>query len=151
MPKNGMDPRTMSIRHFSEELFERHPVWKWDAATEGHEPVDDYDPLPDDQGHLFVMASFEAPNGQRLSGYLVGYDFHHAFGLLVGDEAQTFNCHLPEFYEASFAKIFAALGTEPFDVWPLRYESEFGFAGSPPLKGVFELEEDGTFRCRPDC
>ncbi|MEO8177247.1 MAG: hypothetical protein ABI895_00300 [Deltaproteobacteria bacterium] len=42
----------MGEARLTEKLFKRYPIWKWDDAMEGHDPVLQPDPLPDEEGTL---------------------------------------------------------------------------------------------------
>jgi len=125
----------MECSDFSWELFERHPVWKWNATVDGYCPVEDFDPLPTDEPTLFMKATLTASTGEVFDGYLVGLDRFYAFGLFVGGEEYVINLRLPETIEAAAAAISRKLG-KPVRFFPLRYETDLHFAGQPRITGT---------------
>lgn len=127
----------MECRDFSRGLFERHPVWKWNATADGHCPVEDFDPLPTNEATLFMKATFTMASGEVVDGYLVGLDRFYAFGLFVDSEEYVVNLRLPETAEAAAAAISGGLG-KPISLFPLSFETDFHFAGKPRITGVLE-------------
>jgi len=128
----------MSGANLTEELFARHPIWKWNDAMEGYLPVPHSDPLPKDQGTLFIRARFAAASGEQFAGYLVGLVSFYAAGLFVKDEEFILNLNLPDLMEADVARIKERLENPALRMFPLKYQDDVGFQHSPPLIGVLE-------------
>jgi len=128
----------MSAAELTQEQFERCPIWKWDDAMEGYLPVAHSDPLPKDQGTLFIRARFAAASGEQFTGYLVGLGSFYAAGLFVKDEEFILNLNLPDLMEADVARIKELLDNPALRMFPLKYQDDIGFQHSPPLIGVLE-------------
>lgn len=127
----------MSEKDFSEELLRRNPVWKWDDDMEGHVPVIDYDPLPEDEVTLFIRATFTTPTGETLPGYLVGSESFYAIGLFVGGHEFVLNLNLPEMIAQDAERILELLGGSREGLFPLAYRDDVGFRHSPAIRGSF--------------
>lgn len=127
----------MEYRDFSKELFDRHPVWKWNATADGHCPVENFDPLPKDESTLFIKAIFTAASGEVFDGYLVGLERFYAFGLFVSEEEYVINLRLPETAKAAEVAISGTLG-KSVRLFPLRYETSLHFAGEPRIAGTLD-------------
>ncbi|MEO8178049.1 MAG: hypothetical protein ABI895_04375 [Deltaproteobacteria bacterium] len=127
----------MSETDLTEELFARHPIWKWDDAMEGHEPVLHYDPFPDEEGTLFVRARFTAASGEEFAGYLVGIEIFYAVGLFVMGEEHVLNWNLPDRVEGHVKRIKELLQRPALQMFPLKYRDDVHFQLSPPLIGEF--------------
>ena len=98
-------------------------------------PVENFDPLPEDEPALFLKAEFETPRGERFKGYLVGDDTFYAFGLFVDGNEHVLNLNVPKLIEATERELAATRG-ESFRLFPLKYETSLAFAGHPRISGV---------------
>ncbi len=121
---------------FSEDMFSRCPVWKWNDSMDGCCPVEDYQPLPEEEATLFLAASFKAPGGERFRGYLVGSESFYAFGIFFGGEEYVFNFRLPGLMMETFQGLQVRLKNEEFELFPLRYETSLRFRGKPRIEGA---------------
>lgn len=126
----------MIVKNLQKIHFEEYPVWAWTDSEDAHEPVLQIDPLPDDRGTLFVRATFTAPNGHRFDGYIVGATAY-SVSLFVENSKVKFNCNLPPFVQKEIDRLFDLLNEKPFDLFPLKYETDFHFQGEPNLAGDF--------------
>jgi len=114
----------MSEKDLTEELLKRHPVWKWDEEMEGHVPVADYDPLPIDEGTLFIRAKFCTKSGDQLGGYLVGTESFYAIGIFAEGEEFVLNLRLPDLAQQSLSKLRRLLGSPSLVLFPLEYVAD---------------------------
>ena len=125
----------MSEARLTEESLARHPIWKWDDAMEGYEPILAYDPLPDEEGTLFIRARFEAASGEQFAGYLVGIESFYAIGLFVSGQQYILNCNLLDWIERDVERIKELLQRPGLRMFPLKYRDDVGFRHSRPLSG----------------
>jgi hypothetical protein len=131
----------MKVKRLNKYSFEQHPVWRWDDENTSHIPVDQSDPLPDDVGDLFIKASFYAPDGLMLEGYIVGLVSFHAIGIFVDDKSLLFNSNFPQMAHQELGELYSFLRMKPFPVFPLRYETNFHFAGGDNISGFFDFKQ----------
>jgi len=124
----------LSAAHFVE-----YPVWKWDEAQEFHCPVSSFEPLPEDEGTLFIRSRFEAPDGLSFDGYLVGTRTFFAFGIFIEDQEYLINLNLPDMAGNTITEMSEVLGLNDLELFPLGYETTVHFQGEPNLKGVLNL------------
>jgi len=117
--------------------FETYPVWTWDDQNEGYLPISEAEPSPGDYWGLFIKAHFQTSKGFSFEGFLVGDEFFHAFGLFVKDELIVINFNLLDELDEDLKKIYELLKCEPFDLFPLRYESSVRFKGGKKISGLF--------------
>ena len=129
----------MNCKELTEESFDSFPVWTWDDENEGHIPIKNFDPLPEDVPTLFIKACFETPKGRKFRGYLIGSDTFYAFGLFVKGQEYVFNLNLPDMIESTLGDIFHLLDDNPFDLFPLKYETSVHFNGKSDLSGIISL------------
>jgi hypothetical protein len=129
----------MSESDLTEAGLQRHPVWKWDDAMEGYLPVQQPDPLPHDQGTLFIRARLVAASGEEFSGYLVGVEAFYAVGLFVMGQEFVLNLNLPDLIADDTEQIRALLGKPALQLFPLKYTDDVGFQHSPAIRGELSL------------
>lgn len=129
----------MSEGDLTEAAFQRHPIWKWDDAMEGYLPVQQPDPLPHDQGTLFIRARLTAASGEEFSGYLIGVEAFYAVGLFVLGQEFLLNLNLPDLIAGDAEQLRSLLGKASLELFPLKYRDDVGFQHSPPLRGELKL------------
>jgi len=115
----------------------RYPVWRWNSALDGHVPASQYDPLPSDQGTLFVGALLRPASGGSLKGYLIGLEKFYAFGFFLNDEEHVVNMRLPETIAAAERALTKKLG-QPAMLLPLKYSTGLRFADGRTVEGTFD-------------
>jgi len=123
----------------TEELLNKQPVWKWNDSMDDLVPVEDFIPLPNDEGDLFIRAMFEMPSGKRVLGSLAGYGSYHSFSVIVEGKEFDFNINLPSMNLETEKEIADELNDPSFSLFPLKYESEFYFEGEGKISGTFGL------------
>jgi len=119
----------------SETDFEEYPVWVWDDEMEGHQPISEPEPTPEDYGTLFIKARLEV-EGHQFNGYLVGGLTFYAFGLFIDDRLFVMNLNLPDLIEKDMAEIYRLLKCKPFKLFPLHYESPVRLRGGRRIEGI---------------
>jgi hypothetical protein len=129
----------MSEPDLTEEGFRRHPIWKWDDAMEGYLPVERPDPLPLDQGTLFLRSRLTAASGEEFSGYLVGIEGFYAVGLFVMGREFILNLNLPDRVALHTDELRALLRRPTLQLFPMKYRDDVGFQHSPSLSGELRL------------
>ena len=130
------------IAELTREHLESCPVWKVDDSGDFLLPVFEYDPLPTDGSVLVLKARFTTPTGVQLDGTITNPPVPHVVTLDVGDQWVGFNKALPDFAAGELNTLFHLLGTAPFSLFPLRFETDFHFPGKPNITGVFDIEMD---------
>ena len=123
----------------TEELLEKHPVWMWNDSMDDLVPVEDFIPLPNDEGDLFIRAMFEMPSGKRALGSLTGCGSCYAFSIIIEGKEFIFNINLPSRNLEKEKTIADELNDPSFSLFPLKYESEFYFEGEGKISGTFGL------------
>jgi hypothetical protein len=122
--------------------FDEHPVWLWDDEKDGYLPISESEiPLDDDDddyGPYFIKARFEV-NGHWSDGYLVGDDSFYAFELFIGGQDFPMNLNMPDLIEESLIEICRLMKWEPFELFPLRYESPVRYKGGRVIAGTMTL------------
>jgi hypothetical protein len=119
--------------------FDQYPVWVWDDEMEGRLPLSESELSPDGEyGPFFIKARFEV-NGCWFDGYLVGDESYYAFGLFVGDHKFVMNLNTPDAIEEYLVEICRLMNWEPFELFPLRYESPVRYKGGPLIAGTLTL------------
>ena len=125
-------------RSLSREDFEEHPVWTWDDENEGHLPLSEADPAPEEYPTLFIKARFEA-SGHQFDGYLIGGSSFYAFGLFIAEQKFVMNLNLPDLIEKNLPEIFRLLSCQPFKLFPLRFSSPIRFKDGRVIAGMLNL------------
>jgi hypothetical protein len=128
----------MECRDFSRESFELYPVWRWNASSDAHCPVIDFDPLPEDESTLFIKATFTAATGEVFDGYLVGLTQFFAFGLFLDNEEFVVNLRLVETTESVATALRRKYG-KSIRLFPLKYHTRVHFAGEECICGTLEF------------
>jgi hypothetical protein len=123
-------------RDLSAASFARFPVWTWDDAQEGHNPVSGTGPLSTEFGTLFIRATFTTASGIQVTGYLVGVRSFYAFGLFIDGEKYLINLNLPDLAAPIIETISRKLSGGK--IFPLAYEADARFQGQAPIQGIFQ-------------
>lgn len=131
------------VESFNEACLKDSPVWAWDDSGDYVFPVGQRSPLPTDLGELMIEADFVAPSGMHLRGVVNNPPGEYSISLFVGNQVIHLNSNLPSVARAELGRLFDLLGVQPFDLFPLRYETQFHFPGKPNIAGVFSLEAAG--------
>jgi len=129
------------FRNLEKESFDNCPVWSFAENMQDYRPVLAPSPLPGDRGPLFIKAKFEAANGTSLEGYVVHQGIVYAVGIFVNGREFTFNRRLSDLAEPTLTALFVALDTEPFELFPLTFTTEFCLANGERVGGVFNFIE----------
>jgi hypothetical protein len=113
------------------------PVW-WRGDDEELRPVDDYEPLPEDRGDLYLKTELVTPGGVKLPGCVLSMSRHFVV-LFVGDEAFYFNANMAPLQSdlERLNRLVPALGGR---IFPLRFATPFHFPGEPPIAGEFDIK-----------
>ena len=131
--------------------FAQCPIWRYDADAEGYFEVRNLDDagLATDTFDLQILAGFTANNGQRFQGKLVGVKDIYSVGLFVGNEIIGINKNMLQDSKEQAARFLKLSGLEAGmtvdDLFPLRYESQWGDDTFIDFAGVFE-KPDWTLR-----
>ncbi len=143
------------------EALEEHPLWAplkgdedremilgWGVAAERLDeeidrfaycgtdplfPILQFDPLPE-IGGMVLAATFEAPNGRKLHGYVMGSG---TFGVFAENREFTFNRSLPEAGAFAARRLGQVLEVGWRDLFPLRYHTGFRSADGREIEGAF--------------
>ncbi len=83
---------------------------------------------------LFIKARFTT-NKYVFDGYLVGGADFFSCGLFVKGELIRLNTKYPVFSEGNLKLLFRILGCNPFDFFPLHYESSVQLKGGKLISG----------------
>jgi hypothetical protein len=103
--------------------------------------VEETSPLPVTRGTLFIKAVLYPAHGPTLEGYVVGLRSVYAIGIFVGDVEVGFNRQLGDLVQQESSRLFAALGTASFELFPLEFTTEFHFPDEGNVAGLFTIDE----------
>ncbi len=124
------------VKNLTKELFDRHPVWKWDKTNEGHCPVENPETLPEGDPSLFFRAIFKTSDGETFNGYVIGRESFYAFGLFVEGKEIVLNLNLPEFIQEEIQEICALLGRQNLQLFPLHFQTQFRVDEKHEIQGT---------------
>ena len=137
------------IGKLTQAHFDEYPVWTW-AETSWEEdedlvcPVLQLDPLPYDEGDLFIKADIWTPTGLHFLGNVslaVG-DGVYAIEFALDGKDYGFNLHIfhhmKDVGEQSLAELREALDDINAQIFPLRYETKYRFEGKDLIAGIFD-------------
>ncbi|NNJ26675.1 hypothetical protein LzC2_27650 [Planctomycetes bacterium LzC2] len=102
-------------------------------------PVGEYEPLPEDLGTLFILANCKLSGGHQFEGYVVGTGSIYALNLFVDERSFMFNANLQGLADEEASQMAGFLSIDVRDVFPIHYETCFGFPGSENLSGEFDF------------
>jgi hypothetical protein len=122
-------------KSFTEEDFERYPVWTPGDEEDEYRPISEAEPSPENHGTLLIKAQFQL-NGRWLNGYLIGGPTFYAFGIFVNGREFVINLNLPTLNEKCFTEICRLLNWQSVNLFPVRYRSEVRFQGGRPIRGT---------------
>ena len=128
------------IKELNRRLFDQYPVWAWTDDEQGYIPIVQPSPLPLDRGPLLIRAKLFPANGPVLDGYVIGLGSVYAIGIFARDTDYVFNRRLGALSGKVASELFAAIGIEPFDLFPLRFVTDFQFAEGVRLEGSFAVD-----------
>jgi hypothetical protein len=128
------------VKKLSLSCFQEHPVWAWNAGEDGFVSVERTCPLPTDQGTLFLRARLWPPDGRMLDGYVITCGSVYAIGILVNDDEYVFNKGASDLAEIEAARLFTALQTPAFRLFPMRFETDLAFEEYGKVEGIFTVE-----------
>lgn len=128
------------IKELSKKLFDQHPVLAWSDDEEGYVPIEEHSPLPSDCGPLLVKARLFPKNGPSLDGYVIGLESVYAIGIFDESTDYVFNSRVSSMKNKIESDLFKALGTEPFELFPLRFTTEFRLQNGSALEGWFAID-----------
>ena len=101
----------------------------------------DISPLPSDRGSLsFNERRCTLLKGPRLDGYVIGLGSVYALGIFVGDTEIVFNRRLGDLSRKAASNLFTVLEIEPFELFPLKFVTDFHFADGTPIQGLFSID-----------
>ena len=123
------------LKALSKDDLEQHPVWVWDDKMEGLQPISEPEPDAEDYGTLFIKARFQADE-HSFDGYLIGGSTFYAFGLFVAGKEFVMNLNLPNLIAKNMPEIYHLLKCEPFNLFPIRYESSVRLLGGRRIEGM---------------
>ena len=117
----------------SREDFEYARLWKYDDIGDAYLPVFCPDQLPEDTRDLRIFARFTFANGSTIDGYISGISNVFSICLFVSDCPVRFNRNITgELFQREFQKIIRhgepPTDLRPSDVFPMIYETEFGWS-----------------------
>lgn len=138
--QTGKD-RAVVFQSLEKESFDQYPVWSFAENMQDYVPVLAFSPLPEDRSPLFVKARLKPARGPELEGYVVYQAVLYAIGIFVNGQEFTFNRRLLSRAGESSANLFRAMGTKPFELFPLEFVTDFSFADGEKLAGVFDFTE----------
>ena len=128
----------------SREDFGYARLWKYDDIDDVFLPVFCPDQLPEDTRDLRIFARFTFANGSTIDGYISGISNVFSICLFVSDCPVRFNRNITgELFHREFQKIIRygepPTDLRPSDVFPMIYETEFGWSerGFNDFKGEF--------------
>ena len=130
----------MRVHELNAARLDECPVWTWDDSRDYIVPIGKSRVLPTDTDTLFVRATLIAANGTHLDGVIVDPPVPFALEIIVGTQSVGFNLNAPEYAQQELRRLFELLGTAPFDLFPLRYETDYHFPNEPNVAGVFDME-----------
>jgi hypothetical protein len=128
-----MDSSSKELPRINPAMFDECAVWAGEY-DEGFVPVFNHDPLPEDAGNLYVRVEFVTPDGVRLAG-CVSTPARHFAAVFVGREAFYFNAAVQPL-KSEIQDLKRLVPELKDDIFPLRYETSYRFAGQPPIAGV---------------
>jgi hypothetical protein len=128
------------IKKLSKRLFDQHPVLAWADDGEGYVAIAEHSRLPLDCGPLLVKARLFPKNGPVLNGYVIGLESVYAIGIFDESTNYVFNSRLGSMKNKMESDLFKGLGTEPFELFPLRFTTEFRLQNGAALEGWFTIE-----------
>ena len=126
---------------FSREDFETYPVWTWDDEHEGHLPISENEPSVEDYDILIIKSKFETC-GYVFDGYLVGGVSFYAFGVFVADRLFPMNLRLHSLVRQNLKEIFRLLKCEPFEFFPVHYNSPVHLKECKMISGYLDLSKE---------
>jgi hypothetical protein len=133
-----MDSSSRNNNLVNEKMFDVSPVWVGDP-DEGYEPVFAYDPLPEDVVDLILHVQLVTPTGIPLKG-CVSAPARHFAAVFVGGRAFFFNAWFRPL-ASTMDELNALVPEARGQIFPLRYQTNYRFAGQPPIAGVFTIPE----------
>jgi hypothetical protein len=128
------------IKELSKRLFDQYPVLAWTDDEEGYVPKAEHSPLPSDCGPLLVKARLFPKNGPSLDGYVIGLESVYAIGIFGESTDYVFNSRVFSMKNKIETELFKALKTEPFELFPLRFTTEFSLLNGTALEGWFNID-----------
>ncbi len=128
------------IKELNRKLFDQYPVLAWADDEDGYVPVAEHSPLPLDRGPLLIKARLLPSNGPALDGYVIGLGSVYALGIFAGDTDFVFNRQMGAECGKVASGLFATLGIQPLDIFPLRFTTEFHFANGETIGGSFTVD-----------
>lgn len=128
------------INELNKSLFDQHPVLAWADDENGYVPIEEHSPLPSDCGPLLVKARLFPENGPVLDGYVIGLESVYAIGIFAGSTDYVFNSRISSMSNKTASDLFEALGIEPFQLFPLRFATEFRLQNGAVVEGWFTVD-----------
>ncbi len=127
-------------RQLNKEDFAEHPVWTWDEEMENVEPLSEEEPALEDYGDLFIKAKFKTCN-HEFHGYLMGGTSFYGFAIFINDRKFMFNFNLTDFAKKNLNELFEFINCEPFDFFPVYYESSVHLKERQEISGYLQLSK----------
>lgn len=115
--------------------FKSYPVWTWDDDNEGYLPMSDTELTWGEYGIYFIRATFKT-HKYIFDGYLIGCRTFYAIGLFVCGNEIILNKNMPDRVGEHLMEIFKLLKCQPFEFFPINYESSVRFKDGDALKGI---------------
>lgn len=128
------------IKELNKKLFDQHPVLACADDEDSYVPIAEHSPLPSDRGPLLIKARLFPANGPVLDGYVIGVGSVYALGIFAGETDFVFNRQMGAECGKVASGLFTTLGIEPFDLFPLRFTTEFRFADGATVEGSFTVD-----------
>jgi hypothetical protein len=123
---------------FAPHDFEQFPVWVWDDEMEGHLPLEESQPSPEEYGTLFIRAKVLAGDRQ-FDGYLIGGASFFGFGILAADREFVFNIRLPELNRMLVTELALATRDEALSFSSISYSSDVKLANGLVIEGSLSI------------
>jgi hypothetical protein len=127
-------------KKLNKKCFEQRPVWTWTDDEQGFIPVEVHSSLPLDRGTLLIAAKLYPAKGPVLHGYVISQGTVYAVGIFADNSEYVFNRRMGSLTKEVSAQLFTALQTAPFELFPLEFRTEFGFAEQGNVEGIFTVK-----------
>jgi hypothetical protein len=128
------------IKGVTKASLDQHPVWAWTDDEDGYAEIAATSPLPSDRGPLLIKAKLIPSQGPSLDGYVVGLGSVYAVGIFVDDKEFVFNRRLERLSQGVADRLATAIRINPFQLFPLRYVTDFTFSDGSPVRGDFSID-----------
>lgn len=113
------------VSDLARDCFEQCPIWDWADDNEHYCPAPYMEPFPSEYAS-FISANMVTASGQKLEGY-ISYLSANVIGIFVDNDQVIFNRALAalsgEYVEESLVRLFELLECDPFQVFPIKYDT----------------------------